>query len=1205
MRKILCLVGSFLTLQLGPSRAQEQHPEAGQIKFYSMWNDQYLYFAVEVDDPNVVGTHGRLMSEVWNDDAIEIFLETDHARSPTLTDKCFCLAASARGGAGVSFFQGSEGQWIPNPKLGGLKLEVTVHGTLNQPADRDRGYTVEIGVPWEMLGGQPPRDRYPVGFNLVVFMRGERDSFYSYAPLVQSEEQFNQPDTWAHLLFKKTPLLRPLERGILPCIWTDTIPIIDGFLRIGEWKVTGHTRLAWEAQRLHPASLVQKVSPGQPESEPPTLPSQPPVPLPLPKGEPYGGENLVLTPYYYWYQGDERCPSIPAGHLRYANGASQLSVKPLAGAGPWFSTLRVGWHRQQLSEVRQGDIDVILPVFWADAQSRREWSIPGLISMVAALRELDRWQREYPLVGMYFATESLLREAGHPLDLSQPAQRALFYGAIREFFWHIPPPYRAVVSDGAVRAGIVALSSPDPFAKIDDSVLQECEALFRKDFGYDLIWIASPAWQSLGLQSIDGYASLVADMEPHRCDAGRLTLASLSPGYDNTALAGVPPQIRSRMAGQTIKADSQRVLADPVNWLILTDWNNYHTGSNLAPSREFGVRYVDLAALCALQFNGGLERDAKYVRHTTPTKMMPGGIYQVELRLTNAGFTHWTTEQNISVSYRWYKEGRLVEEEGERTGPLAVRQSHSKTLWATVRAAKKDGAPLEEGWYELRWDLVAGDIEWFSLQGDRYFSVPVQITTLPSYAGSILSVDLSPRLEAGRTYPVRVRVRNEGVLPWQGVALGYEWEQIPASQLGENAGPSVILSPPSPPEPMPSVEPGAIIEYDTHVTVAQADGTPLPPTEEGSPHLFLRWYLVGSDGQRLPTLSEPPYRELVHIISRDFGVAFNGGYIPTSMPAGETVEAQPILQNTAFALWQPEEISLSYHWYYWDGTEAEWEGLPTRLPQPLEAGQKLAVPMRIQAPPYPGQYILVMDLLYRGEIWTSHTPSTYSRDFEVIPVVVKGGPYWPVDLHKIFNEDGLSFDLDRTDGDFDGNGHTFPAENMPPDVAPPGMAVSEDRLYPCGYWGSPNGAGPEADRYIAFRYPSKLDGEKNVVACEGQKVALPRGHYGRLHLLGAATTPGAKGTFTLHYKYDHPVELTMSCWEGPPVHGEHVAFMTSHRHGPEGDEAEPKGYLFHYTLDLDSTQPLEALTLPRNRSMRILAMTLEQPLPSSNVFLKN
>ena len=1187
MKKMLWPIWGFLAFQSGPGVAQGLPPEAGQILFHAMWNDQYLYIAVQVDDPNVVGTHGQLMSEVWNDDDVEVFIETDHARSPILTERCFRLAASARGGAGVSFYQGSQGQWIPNPRLGGLKLEVAVQGTLNQPADQDRGYTVEIGIPWEMLGGQPPRDRYLVGFNLVSFRRGEQDAFYSYAPAVQTEEQLNQPSAWARLLFKKTPLVRPAERDTLTCIWTDTIPIIDGRLGVGEWKVTGRTRLALSADRIHPASPPRKPTLG-----PPTPPPRPPFP---PERRPYAGENLVLAPYYYWYQGDERHPSLPAGRLRYPDGRSQLSLKPLAGAGPWFSTLRVGWHRQQLSEVRQADIDVLLPVFWADSQSRREWSIPGLISMVMAIRELDREQREYPLVGMYLATESLQREAGQPLDLDQPAHRALFYGAIREFFWHIPPPYRAVVTDGSQRDCIVALSSPESLARIDDSVLQECEARFQKDFGTGLIWIASPAWQTLGLPSIDGYASLVADLEPHRYDSGRLALASLSPGYDNTALEGVPPQIRSRMAGQTIKEDADRVLAQPVNWLILTDWNHYETGSNLAPSREFGVRYVDLSALCALQFNGGLERDAKYISHTTPAKMMPGGTYQVELRLTNAGFTHWTPEQNIFVSYRWYKDGRLVEEEGERTGPLAVRQSHSKTLWATVKAARKDGTPLEEGLYELRWDLVAEDIQWFSLRGDRYFSVPVEVTTLPSYAGSILATDALVRLETGRTYPVRVRLRNEGVLPWQGVSLGYEWEQIACPRPGESEGEPLLVPSPDPPEPLPPVEPGAILEYPAHITVAQADGTPWPPSGEGSPHLFLRWYLVGADGQRLPSLSGPPYRELVQVIPRDFGVAFGGGTVPNTMSAGQIVEARPVLQNTGFVTWQPEEMSLSYHWYYWDGTEAEWEGRRTPLPQPLESGRRLAVPMPIQAPPYPGQYSLVLDLLYRGEIWTSHAPSTYSRDLAVIPVVVKGGPCLPVDLRKVFNEDGLSFDLNRADGSFDESGHTFPAESLPPDVAPPGMAISEDRLYPCGYWGPLNGVGWEADRRIPFRYPSKLDGEKNVVACEGQKVTFPPGRYVRLHLLGAAIAPDSKGTFLLHYREDRPVELTMSSWEAPPLHGEHVAYRTSHRHRPEGDEVDRPAYLFHYVLELDASQPLQSLTLPHNRSMRLLALTLEQP----------
>ena len=65
-----------------------------------------------------------------------------------------------------------------------------------------------------------------------------------------------------------------------------------------------------------------------------------------------------------------------------------------------------------------------------------------------------------------------------------------------------------------------------------------------------------------------------------------------------------------------------------------------------------------------------------------------------------------------------------------------------------------------------------------------------------------------------------------------------------------------------------------------------------------------------------------------------------------------------------------------------------------------------------------------------------------------------------------FNLDGISGETNRADGDFDGQGRTFPAEQLPK-----GLQVAG----------------------VDFRFGDTEDGRLNVVAAKGQRIALPAG----------------------------------------------------------------------------------------------------------------
>ena len=51
-----------------------------QITALVKWDEEYFYFACMTDDPNVQGVHEEGIQNVWEDDDVEYYLETDNKK---------------------------------------------------------------------------------------------------------------------------------------------------------------------------------------------------------------------------------------------------------------------------------------------------------------------------------------------------------------------------------------------------------------------------------------------------------------------------------------------------------------------------------------------------------------------------------------------------------------------------------------------------------------------------------------------------------------------------------------------------------------------------------------------------------------------------------------------------------------------------------------------------------------------------------------------------------------------------------------------------------------------------------------------------------------------------------------------------------------------------------------------------------------------
>ncbi|KAA1244241.1 carbohydrate-binding family 9-like protein [Aquimarina sp. RZ0] len=114
-----------------------------------LWNDTYVYFFAELEEPHVWGNLKQRDTIIYQNNDFEIFIDPDNDTQNyyefeinalnTLWD--LFLTKPYREGTPVL------NDWDAN----GFQSSVKVHGTLNNPKDADKGWSIEIAIPFKVF----------------------------------------------------------------------------------------------------------------------------------------------------------------------------------------------------------------------------------------------------------------------------------------------------------------------------------------------------------------------------------------------------------------------------------------------------------------------------------------------------------------------------------------------------------------------------------------------------------------------------------------------------------------------------------------------------------------------------------------------------------------------------------------------------------------------------------------------------------------------------------------------------------------------------------------------------------------------------------------------------------------------------------------------------------------------------------------------
>jgi hypothetical protein len=303
------------------------------------------------------------------------------------------------------------------------------------------------------------------------------------------------------------------------------------------------------------------------------------------------GQPLVGTTYFYWYDVESKA------HIIDHDGSDALTTHPADLAG--ISYQRPEWHKGQLRDMIDAGIDFLMPVYWGVPGQYDGWSFVGLPPLVEAHRALEKEGLKVPAIGLFFDTSILQHNRSNPdgssyhVDLTTERGQAWFYTAMRDFFSLIPPAKWARI-DGRP----IVFFYEAAFAKKQDPDRQFAyvKARFREDFGVEPFLVKSSGWQGEA-DAVYSWGGAVNGPILFR------EVAALGPGYNHAAVPGRQPLIVERYDGRTYIDRWTKVLElDPKirPWMVHVEtWNEWHEGTDIAHSREYGRSYLVLTRLFA------------------------------------------------------------------------------------------------------------------------------------------------------------------------------------------------------------------------------------------------------------------------------------------------------------------------------------------------------------------------------------------------------------------------------------------------------------------------------------------------------------------------------------------------------------------------------------------------------------------------------
>ncbi len=180
------------------------------------WDNDYFYFAAMMEEPHIWAKLEERDSVIFYDNDFEIFIDPDGD-----TKNYYEFEMNALNTVWdlllVNAYRDGSPSAIDSWDIQGLKTAVHIDGSINDPSDKDKGWSVEVAIPWKVLEecsqGAPPKhgDVWRVNFSRVEWdtdiangeyiKKNAPEHNWVWSP--QGIINMHYPELWGYVIFRE------------------------------------------------------------------------------------------------------------------------------------------------------------------------------------------------------------------------------------------------------------------------------------------------------------------------------------------------------------------------------------------------------------------------------------------------------------------------------------------------------------------------------------------------------------------------------------------------------------------------------------------------------------------------------------------------------------------------------------------------------------------------------------------------------------------------------------------------------------------------------------------------------------------------------------------------------------------------------------------------------------------------------------------
>jgi DNA-binding beta-propeller fold protein YncE len=166
-----------------------------------LWDDEFLYVSYECQDAHISAVQTEHDSPVYKDDCVELFTAPNPARPLDY----FNIEMNVNRAILDRHHPDGPGKTVPNWNSHGIRIATSVDGTLNDDTDKDRGWVLEVAIPFanfaEVTGRSHPRDGDIWHLNLNRLGGQTNPQYSQWSPGTTKAPAFHAPDTFGRVTF--------------------------------------------------------------------------------------------------------------------------------------------------------------------------------------------------------------------------------------------------------------------------------------------------------------------------------------------------------------------------------------------------------------------------------------------------------------------------------------------------------------------------------------------------------------------------------------------------------------------------------------------------------------------------------------------------------------------------------------------------------------------------------------------------------------------------------------------------------------------------------------------------------------------------------------------------------------------------------------------------------------------------------------------